>query len=335
MTQARELHPVLLVGGSGVVGRVAAQTLRRFQPELALIIGGRDLPKAEALAREVGPAQAVSIDLAREDLAVAGPVSAVVTLLKEDSLNALKFAQQRRVPLIAFSNWSFDIAPEVAQFAHRPDAAPVLLLGHVLGGAVIASTLHFARGLHAVRAIELGIVIDSDDGGGPATAGDFDRITQNVPKPLLLHAGKWLWAGEELATRTFVDAAGIQRRGQALPSLDVPSLAAATRASSVRMDFAIRDAATRPAGRGPAHSVGIEIEGEDHSGRAGRFRHALLGEGSHSTTSAYGAALAIERVLGLAGGGPLVPGLYQADGVLDPGATVARLRELGVHIPGG
>jgi hypothetical protein len=335
MTQARDLHPVLLVGGSGVVGRVAASTLRRFQPELSLLIGGRDLPKAEALAREVGRAQAISVDLMRADLAVAGPVSAVVTLLKDDTLNALKFAQQRGVPLIAFSNWSFDIAPEIAQFAHRPAAAPVLLLGHVLGGTMIASTLHVARGLRAVRAIEIGIVVDSDDGGGPATAGDFDRITQNVPRPLLLCAGKWLWAGEELANRTFVDAVGVERRGQALPLLDVPSLAAATRASSVRVDFAIRDAATRPAGVGPAHSVSIEIEGEDHSGRAGRFRYALLGEGGHSTTSAYGAALAIERVLGLAGGEPLVPGLYQADGVLDPGVTVARLRELGVRIQGG
>ena len=146
MTQARDLHPVLLVGGSGIVGRVAARTLRRFQPELPLLIVGRDLPKAEALAREVGRAQAVSVDLTRADLAVADAVSAVVTLLKDDTLNALKFAQQRGVPLIAFSDWSFDIAPEVAQFAHRPAAAPVLLLGHVLGGTVIASTLHFARG---------------------------------------------------------------------------------------------------------------------------------------------------------------------------------------------
>ena len=104
---------------------------------------------------------------------------------------------------------------------------------------------------------------------------------------------------------------------------------------TVRVDFAIRDAATRPAGVGPAHSVSIEIEGEDDSGRAGKFHYALLGEGGHSVTSAYGAALAIERELGLASGEPLVPGLYQADSVLDPGGTVARLRELGVLIQGG
>jgi len=123
----RDLHPVLLIGGAGVVGSHTTRTLRRLQPELPLWIGGRDLGKAEALARQAGAATAVRVDLTRADLGLGpAPVAAVVCLLKDDSLNALRFAQQRGVPCILFSNWQFEIAPEIAQYMQRPAAAPVI-----------------------------------------------------------------------------------------------------------------------------------------------------------------------------------------------------------------
>ena len=39
-------NPVLLIGGSGVVGQRAARALRKLQPELAIVIGGREVSKA-------------------------------------------------------------------------------------------------------------------------------------------------------------------------------------------------------------------------------------------------------------------------------------------------
>jgi hypothetical protein len=334
MSVQDKLHPVLFVGGSGVVGSRATKTLRWLQPELKLLIGARNLAKAEALARDLGGATARRLDLERDDLGLPGatPVSAVVALLKDDTLNALRFAQARGVPFIAFSNWLFEIAPEIARYVQWPARAPLLLLGHVLGGTVVLTTLHFAREFRVIGAIEIGVVMDSDDGGGPAAQGDFERIAQNVPNPLLLHEGRWIWARGERAQRRFVDAAGVERQGQALPLLDVPSLAAATSASSVRVDLALRDAASRAPGEGPSHSVSIEIEGERHGGGAGRFRYALVSEGGHSVTSAQGVALASERLLGLTGGGPVPAGLYHPETLLDPGAVVERLRELGTRI---
>lgn len=43
--------PVLIIGGSGIVGSQAARTLRRLHPDLPIAIGGRDLAKAETVAR--------------------------------------------------------------------------------------------------------------------------------------------------------------------------------------------------------------------------------------------------------------------------------------------
>ena len=60
--------PVLIIGGSGIVGSQAAQTLRKLHPDLPIAIGGRDLAKAKSVADTVGSAEAVSIDLDRADL---------------------------------------------------------------------------------------------------------------------------------------------------------------------------------------------------------------------------------------------------------------------------
>ena len=47
-------HPILLVGGSGVVGQHTARTLRKAHPDVPLLIGGRDLGKARDIADQVG-----------------------------------------------------------------------------------------------------------------------------------------------------------------------------------------------------------------------------------------------------------------------------------------
>lgn len=60
--------PVLIIGGSGVVGSATARTLRRLHPELPIALGGRDLAKAEGVAATIEGATAVAIDLNRPDL---------------------------------------------------------------------------------------------------------------------------------------------------------------------------------------------------------------------------------------------------------------------------
>jgi hypothetical protein len=326
-------RPVLLVGGSGVVGSRAARALRRLHPDLPLAIGGRDLGKARAVADEVGGASAARVDLARGDLGLGdASFGAVVVLLKDDSLRAMKYAQAKGLPYVSFSTWAFDVAPEVAHYVHRPASAPVLMLGHVLGGTGTLSTLYFARGFRSIESIALGVVVDSDDGGGPAASEDMARVAKSVPRPLILKDGFWVWAGEGDAARTFRGADGVERPGQAMPLLDVVSLAAATGARSVRVDFAVRDAAGRPAGAGVSHEIAIEIEGERRDGGAGLFRYEFVDGRGLSDTSAFGVALAVERLLGLAGGAPVGPGLYHPESLIDPEYAVARLREFGTRV---
>ena len=129
-----KFNPVLIIGGSGIVGTWTARTIRKLHPDLPLVIGGRDLAKADAVASEIGGATGVKIDLDRPDLGLAGDqaFSAVAVFVKDDRLSSMRYAQHHRIPYISISSGTFEIGPEVAQYIHAPDRAPILLASHWL-----------------------------------------------------------------------------------------------------------------------------------------------------------------------------------------------------------
>lgn len=87
------LASILLVGGSGTVGRWAAQFLHAAHPTVPLLIGGRDLAKAEQVAADIGGAQGVALDLAADDLGLGTrPVRAVAVLFTDERVATLRFA---------------------------------------------------------------------------------------------------------------------------------------------------------------------------------------------------------------------------------------------------
>lgn len=61
-------HPILLMGGTGAIGRLTARALRSVYPDVPLLIGGRDLLKSRSAAGEIGRAEGVLIDTHADDL---------------------------------------------------------------------------------------------------------------------------------------------------------------------------------------------------------------------------------------------------------------------------
>ena len=149
------LPPVLVVGGSGIVGAVAAKTLRWLQPELPITIAGRDLAKATHVAASIAGANAARVDLDRADLGLAPEqsFSAVVMFVKDDTLSSMRFAQERGIPYVSISTGSFEVAPEVARYAQRPSSAAILMGSHWLAGAASLPALYFARDFESVERI--------------------------------------------------------------------------------------------------------------------------------------------------------------------------------------
>lgn len=326
--------PVLIVGGSGVVGSLTARTLRQMQPDLPLAIGGRSLEKAAAVAEQVGNAVAVQVDLADALLGLSDPdgFSAVVMFLKDSTLHALRFAQAARIPYIDISTAAFEIAPEVALHVARPDGAPILLNGTWLAGAAVLPALHYAREFEHIRSIRIGAVLDEQDMGGPAALADFERQTAATPNALILKDGAWTWVGGEAGQRVFIGSDGHENLAQAYSLLDAMYLAAALDLEEARFDLAYGVSAGRRAGGAFSTEIVVEVEGRKRGGGQGAFRLVLTHAQGQAPVTAVGVSVAIERMLGLVGGPPAPAGLHLPSTLVEPAYMVERLQQHGVVI---
>lgn len=100
--------PILLMGGTGVIGRLTARALRAVYPDVSLLIGGRDLARSREAAGEIGQAEGVVIDPRAVDLGLGDRrVSAVAVFYADERLASLRFAQSRTIigPGTIFTNY--------------------------------------------------------------------------------------------------------------------------------------------------------------------------------------------------------------------------------------
>jgi hypothetical protein len=331
---ASEHQPVLIIGGSGIVGSKAAEDLRRLHPELRIAIGGRNLERANTVAKEIGKAEAVAVDLSRPDLGLAEvkKFSAIVMFLKDDTLNSLKYAQAKGLPYLSISTGVFEVGPEMAFHIHAPGRAPILMGSQWLAGAATLPTLEFAREFQSLDAIEIAAVFDEQDMGGPAAFADFERITKSAPNPLILKDGKWRWISGAEATRSVKDREGVTLQANTYSPLDVLSLATATDAKSIRFDLVYGESTTRRRGGPFSTEIIIELSGRLQTGKNGRTRHELFHAGGQAPVTAICVAIAIERLLGLAGGPKVGPGLYFPNVLIEPAYALRRLQEFGMEV---
>lgn len=323
-------HPILLIGGSGSIGRQTARTLRAAYPGVPLLIGGRDLAKSQEAAAGIGQAEGVVLDPAADDLGLGRrPVSAVAIFYMDHAIAGLRFAQTRGVPHIGISSGVFEIAPEIAAYMHKPDAAPVVLGYEWLVGATTVPTLELAKAFGRVHDIAIGALVDEQDTGGPAVAADFEHLTKMMPAALTRRNGSYLWRAGDDAKARFHAVDGTEMEASGFSSIDVVGLATATGAPNVRFDLATGVSSTRRRGEPMSTEIIIELAGEDHAGRPLRTRHAVVHPEGAVPLTGLGVAMLLERLIGLDGGPPTPPGLYFPYQLLDPTAYLARLAQIG------
>ena len=322
--------PVLLLGGTGAIGRQTARAIHATYPDVPLLIGGRDLARAQNAAAELGGAEGVEIDTARADLGLSErKISAVVVLYKDHSLAALRFAQSRGVPHLSISSGTFEIAPEIASFMNAPGAAAMVLGYEWLVGATTVPTLHLSRSFSEVQEIRIGALVDEEDVGGPAVAADFEHLNHLMPAALTRRDGVYLWREGNDARTTFSALDGAEIDATGFSSIDVVGLASSTGAHSVQFDLGMGISSSRRKGGTFSTEIIIDISGLDLAGEALRTRHAVVHPGGAAPLTGMGIALLLERLVGLNGKPPVAPGLYFPYQILDASHYLARLSKEG------
>jgi hypothetical protein len=322
--------PILLMGGSGAIGGWTTRFLRAAHPDLPLLIGGRDLSKARQAADRISNAQAAVLDLAADDLGLGDrPVSAVAVLFSDERIAGLRFAQARGVPHLSISSGIYEIAPEIAAFMHRPNAAPIVLGYEWLVGATTVPTLEFAKAFSRVHDISIGALVDEQDTGGPAVAADFERLNRTLPAALTRRGGSYIWRAGQDAVTTFHAVDGTRVEASGFSSIDVVGLATATDAPNVQFNIATAVSSSRRRGGPMSTEIIVELAGEDHAGRALRTRHAVVHREGAAPLTGLGVAMILERLLGLDGKPATPPGLYFPYQLLDSAAYITRLGQTG------
>jgi hypothetical protein len=326
--------PVLLVGGTGLVGRAALRSLRARYPDLPLAIGTRSIAKAQAATQEETGVEALEVDLSRRDLGLAADArfSAVIMFFKDDTLNAARFAQARGSAYLDISTATFEIGPEVSLHAQNPGAAAILLASNWLAGASTWAALHFADRFDTVDAVRVAALLDEQDIGGEAAEADYVRQTTAGPSGLLREHGRWRWTSGDAAQRSFVDVGGATQRSQVFANLDVLSLAAQLDAASVSFEFAVGETSSRRAGEPFSTEIIIEIEGNRRDRGHGRHRFEVVHPDGQAPLTAAAISLGLGGLLGLDGRPPASAGLHLPHLLVDPHHAVRVMRTAGATI---
>lgn len=322
--------PVLFVGGYGVIGRWTAQFLRTEHPDMPILIGGRDLAKADEAAAEIGNATGVALDLMADDLGLGQrPVSAVAVFLKDDTLAGLRFAQARGMPHISISSGIHEIGPEVAAYSHRPAASAVVLGAEWLVGAATIPALEFAKEFGRIDEIVIGALVDELDVGGPAAAIDVERLSTTMTAALTRRDGAYIWRVGDDAKTSFRAVDGTEMEAEALSPYDVVGLAAATGAPNVQFNVATGVSSSRRGGKPMSTEIIIELAGLDHVGQPLQTRHAVVHPQGQMPLTGLGIAMVLEGLVGLDDRPPTPPGLYFPYQLLEPTTYLNRLARSG------
>lgn len=327
--------PILLIGGSGATGSKIARLLRQRDPGLPLVIGGRDLGKAQALAKELGDAEGVIIDLAQPSLGLGGRTdfSAVALVAYDPSLHAMNFAAGNGIPYVCLTGGAFEFAVDTIPGLRAARKAPVVLANNWFSGSLTMPALLLAERFGKVDAIDINIVIDrgaTGEGGGPAAVADFERISTHCTSTLAREDGRYLWVTADKAKAKFKRADGEEMDGVGSVSADVLSIGAVTEAQSIHILEGWGVSASR-AGGGPAcDEIQIRMSGRGKDGAPLEIVQTIAGPRKPYPFTTISAVIILERLTGFAGGEPLAPGLYLAEHVVTPAFWIGRMKEEGV-----
>lgn len=313
---------VLFAGGSGIVGRAAVRWFRERNPDAPVLVGGRNQEVAGEVAQAAGNAGPIVIDLDRPRLGLAADVapSAIVMVAPDNGLHGLRLAQDLGVPYLSIGTALVEVGPELALFAHRATAAPVVLASHWAAGAALFVALEACRGIEHVKAIRVGVVLDEKDPAGPASYEDIERMAE-AADALGFVDGRRAWLDGDLAKRKITAIDGRILEADAFAPFDVISLHAVTGAPDIRFDLVTSTSSSRLRGGKPAAEIIVEVEGDERSVRA-----SIELEHGQASLTALSVVILLEAALGRK------PGLYLPELVIETKTFLDELRAAGATI---
>lgn len=350
---------VLLVGGAGVVGAQAARLLRARHPSANVIIAGRTLEKARALASEIkGEAVALDIEKPRPLSAIAGTIDAVAALVSDPGDHLLRDTIGRGAAYVDIARGAAAQARAYVTASLLDVTAPVMFASNWMAGipAILARklTVEFA----IVNSIAIDILFFGSDKGGPDSQGVDETLSHPFAARI---GGDWRYRPQMSDGVRVRFPSGLTRTAFRMNFADQTTVAQASGAQDVAIRLALdspfnsaamrfivhsglwagiqgpsfgwlRKALTHnPSKGGARHEFVVEVVGRLADGQAARRKIEVLAPKGQSHLTAIGVVAHLERSLGLHGP-RLRPGVAVPETHADPARLLALMDGEGVVV---
>lgn len=178
--------PIVLVGGSGVVGRALIPLLHRLEGR-PLVVTGRSAARAE---EALVAARALGVDATFLPYAVGETLStrasAVIGLVNDPDDALLGQVVAASVPFVDITRWTSRVAVAMARLSLAPPRAPVVLSSGWMGGLLARVARSMALGFaDPVRRIDGAVRYALADASGEDSVDYMDRlwVPFEVPGP--------------------------------------------------------------------------------------------------------------------------------------------------------
>ncbi len=325
-----QLHSetILIVGGYGVVGSRIANILDRRSPDVRVLLGGRSIDKAKALASTLKNAQGVEFDVDDPTSLSRLPVRPDVVIVAVNDLKdvTLHAAIKAGIAIVDITRWTERVRDLEAIVADAKPKSPVIAGSSWMACVPGALTLFATTGLDSVDSIDMSVLYAMKDISGGNSIEYMDRLTAPFP---VIRDGKKAVAIPYTEGRTVKFENSYQTMVYRFDSPDQHVLPHLTGAGSVAARIAFDDKATtyvfwliirsglwdlfsgerfkslrrglmHNPGPGAPHLVRVDVVGKRDGRKVRRTLHVTDNE-SQSHMTAVGAVLQAEWVLGLNG----------------------------------
>ncbi len=351
-------NEILIAGGYGVVGRQVATLLRQRYPDLPLVITGRNIEKAKALASELGHARGAQLDVEQPNPLLGEQPRAIIAVVNDPHDYLLTSAVQRGIPYLDITRWTDHLRASVAKLADKSLKAPVLLSSGWMGGVASVAAVAAAQSLREPESIDISVLFSVKDKSGPNSVEYMDRLAtpfesmiEGNPKQVFPYTDP----------RTVMFPNGYTTPVYRFDTPDQLTLPQTTGAKTVAARIAFDDAfstnllrfLTRSGiwklisgewltplrrsllynpGSGASHEIHIAVAGSDTNGFSKTVTTTIVDPLGQTHLTALGALIQLERLLGLDGADPPESGIVYPDTAPQIEHALHLLEQFGVTI---
>lgn len=320
---SRAPERIFIAGGYGVVGGTLAAMLRTTFPEAALILGGRSPQAGQELARKLGNATVIALDLIRDPVPDSLADADLIIRVAPDPRHALgEFAIRHQISFIDITTGTADgFSPLLSLVKkHAPNAA-VVPLGYYEAGMLLPLVDKLQAEFAEVTRVVMTALNDPED---PLGKISLDELGCEIPPALVRENGFWTYSA---APGEILLRSGERAATQPFTVLDVSAASAMTGAADVRMEVAFGVSEGRRLSGRASLDLYVDMEGRSASGEMQRRRIVASDPQGQAHFTSLGVVTVIQALLKTGATGFIAP-----EEVVDMAAAFADMQRAGVII---